>query len=362
MSNLLFTEGTVVQDTALGTIFGNQLVTGNTKQETSQSCVVDLIAPTFSGISTLFRGTYGQLQATWSAGSDISLPLRYEVYVQANTATNLFNVANISYITSQLQADIFALGNGTLLQNGVTYYVGVRAIDAVGNRENNIVSLSTTTTGIIGSNAAEISGVFAVNTSNQLIASFWVTDNDGVIKNPVRLGDASYVIYDDSGNLVSGMSETNISADSEGFFEITPVISVLDLNNNYYTVKVTIPIDGMNVTYNLPITYPEAGPVYEPRAVFSINASNQLQGSIWCVKNGELLNTSLGVASFTIYDSQGNTIGITESSITADVNGYYEITPVIATAIQDLTHYVVKISIVADGVARIGSVGITLGE
>lgn len=362
MSNLLFAEGTIVQDTALGTIFGNHLVTGGTKQQTSQACITDLIAPTFAGISTLFRGTFGQLQATWSAGTDLSLPLRYEVYVQANTATNLFNTANISIITSQLQADVFALGNGTLLQNGVTYFVGVRAVDAVGNRENNIISLSTTTTGIIGSNAAQISGVFAVNTSSQLIASFWVTDNDGVITNPARLGNASYVIYDDSGNLVPGMTQTNISADAQGFFEITPIASVLDLNNSYFTVKVTIPIDGLNVVYNLPITYPEAGPVYEPRAIFSINASNQLQGSIWCVKNGELQTSSLGTASFTIYDNQGNTIGITQSSISADANGYYEITPVLATAIQDLTHYVVKISIVADGSARVGTVGITLGE
>lgn len=103
-------------------------------------------------------------------------------------------------------------------------------------------------------------------------------------------------------------------------------------------------------------------PVYEPRAVFSINASNQLQGTLWLVKNGVHVQSSLGTASYTIRDKDGSSIGITQSGIAADGNGLYKITAVSAALIQDLTHYVVEINISVDSVNRRGQVGITLGE
>jgi hypothetical protein len=362
MSNLLFSGGAIVQGTTLGSIFGNQLVTGVAFQPSSQACIIDLTAPTFSGISLLTRGALGQLKAIWAAATDSSSPIRYEIYVQEAPALNLFNTANIALVTTNLQADIFSLADGTLLQSGKNYFVGVRAVDAVGNRDNNTVSYSQTTPGITGATNAKISGVFAVNTSNQLIASFWVTDNDGVIDNPTRLGLASYVIYDQNGNLVPSMSQSNISADSEGFYEITPVASVLDLDNTYYTVQVTILVDGIAIVYNLPITYAEAGPQYEPRAVFSIDAANQLQATIWITKNGEQVNTNLGTASYAVYNKDGVALGISQSGITADVNGLFKTTPVLATALTDLTHYTVIFNITADGAVRKGAIGITIAE
>ena len=184
----------------------------------------------------------------------------------------------------------------------------------------------------------------------------------GVINNPARLGTASYVIYDRYGNLVPGMAQSGIVADSEGFFEITPVLSVLDLDNNFYAAKVTIAVDGVPVVYNLPVVHSAVGHQYEPRAIFSINASNQLRGTLWITKDSELYVDAIGVASYTIYDKDGNSIGITESGLSPDANGYYEITPVSAAAILDLTHYVVKITILAAGENRVGTVGITLGE
>jgi hypothetical protein len=361
MSNQLI-NGTVNQGTTLGTIVVNQLVTGGAKQRSSQACIVDLTPPTFAGINFLTRSGLGQLRAAWAVATDGSSPVSYEVYIEAEPAANLFNPANIALVTRSLQADLFSLSNGSLLQSGVNYYVGVRAVDAIGNREGNTVSLSQVSPGITGATNAKISGVFAVNTNNQLIASFWVNDNDGIIDNPLRLGNASYVIYDQNGNTVPSMSENNVAPDSEGFFEITPVTSVLNLDNTFYTVKVMIPVDSIPVVYNLPITYAEAGPHYEPRAIFSINAANQLQGTLWCVKDGELISSSLGTASFIVYDKDGNSIGISQSGLTADVNGYYDIAPVSAAPITDLTHYVVKITVSASGQNRVGTVGITLGE
>lgn len=362
MANLLFAGGAVVQGTTLGTVFGNQLVSGGALQPTSQACIVDLTPPTFGGLTFLTRGTLGQLRASWAAASDTSSPIRYEVYVQAEPASNLFNIANIALVTTNLQADIFNIADGTLLQSGVKYFVGVRAVDAVGNRETNTISFSQVSPGITGATNASINGVFAINNNNQLIASFWVNDNDGVINNPFRLGLASYVIYDQNGNIVPSMTQSNISADSEGFYEIAPVASILDLDNTYYTVKVTIFVDGIPVIYNLPITYAEAGPQYEPRAVFSIDAANQLQATIWVTKNGEQLSSNLGTASYAIYNKDGVALGISQSGIIADANGLFKTTPVLASALTDLTHYTVIFTITADGAIRKGAIGITVAE
>lgn len=363
MSNLLFSGGTISQGTSLGTVFGNHLVTGGSVQSTSQACILDITPPVFSGISFLTLGALGQLQAQWNAATDLSSVIRYEVYVKVSSPTGLFNSVNLSIVTTQLQANVFSLGDGTLLQTADTYYVGVRAVDAVGNRDNNIVSLSQISPGITGALNASISGLFNIDDLNQLISTFWVTDSEGVITNPLRLGLASYVIYDKNGNLVPGMSESGIAPDSEGFFEILPVASVLDLDNNFYAAKVTILVDGVNLTYNLPIMHSAAGHQYESRAIFSISSSNELQGTLWCTKDSEMMSDGvLGTASYTIYDKNGNTIGITESGILPDVNGYYHISPVNASSILDLTHYVVKLTIMASGENRIGTVGITLGE
>ena len=362
MSNLLFAGGSVVQGTTLGTAFGNQLVTGGAIQPTSQACIIDLIPPVFSGISSLSIGSLGQLQATWSAATDLSAPIRYEVYVQASSSAGLFNTANIALVTTQLQASIFALADSSLLQPAGNYYVGVRAIDAVGNRDNNVLFFNQTTPGITGAFNAVISGIFNIDDQNRLISTFWVTDSEGVITSSSRLGTASYVIYDKNGNLVPSMAESGINVDAQGFFEITPVASVLDLDNNFYAAKVTIIVDGLSLSYNLPVVHASVGHQYEPRAIFSINASNELQGTFWITKDNELYVDALGTASYVIYDKSGNSIGITQSGISANGNGYFIINPVSASAILDLTHYVVKITILAAGENRIGTVGITLGE
>ena len=361
MSNLLFFEGGV-QPTSLGSERPNQLITGGSFQATSQACLVDIVPPVFSGIDFISRGVLGQLKVFWLTATDTSYPIRYEVYIKPDTSSDLFNIANIALVTTQLQTDIFSLPNGYLLQSGTNYYVGVRAIDGVGNRDTNLVSLSQTSSGILGVTSAEISGVFAVNTSGELISSFWVNDLEGIIDDPTRLGLASYVIYNDVGAVVSGMSETNISPDANGFFAITPIASTLNLDNTYYTVKVTIEVDNINITYNLPITYPEAGPVYEVCGVISINASNQMQSSFWVNKNGETSINNLGTCSYVVKDKSGLAIGISQSGIIANASGKYNSTPVNASLIYDLEHYVIEIELTADGVIRKGTVGLVVGE
>ena len=99
-------------------------------------------------------------------------------------------------------------------------------------------------------------------------------------------------------------------------------------------------------------------PIYEPRGVFSINASNQVQGSLWGTKDG-LHYHAVGNASFILRDKDGATVH-TEVAIAPDVNSLYEVTPFSASNINDLTHYTVEITILMDGVTKTSIVGISV--
>ena len=103
-------------------------------------------------------------------------------------------------------------------------------------------------------------------------------------------------------------------------------------------------------------------PVFEARGIFSITASNQLQGTLWAVKDGEIYTFQLISASYQILNAAGTPIGITESGLTPDANGFFYITPVLAANIVDLTHYTILITI--NGAAKTieSAIGIALGE
>ena len=100
---------------------------------------------------------------------------------------------------------------------------------------------------------------------------------------------------------------------------------------------------------------------YRPKAQFSINASNQLQATLWLEFDSNVEVSGLGTANYTVYDVNGNTVaGLTQSGITPDVNGRFHITPVSAILLTDLTHYSVKVGIVAHGIERVAYKGFTL--
>lgn len=360
--NQLIQSGTIVQSTSLALVWGNQLASGGVKQESSQACIVDLVPPVFAGVDYVGLGVLGQLQVQWLAGLDTSNPIRYEVYVKAGTSSGLFNLSNVALVTEQLNADIFALGNGSLLVPATNYFVGVRAVDAVGNRDANLVSLNQVSPGITGANIATISGMFAVDDTNDFIGSFWVADSLGTISNPLRLGTAEFTVYDNNGNAVPGFTQSGIVADSEGFFESTPIPSVLDFEHNFYAAKVTIIVDGVPITYTLPVTQQPVLPQYEPRAVFSISPLNQLDGTIWIINNTGRVTQQLGTASFTIRDKTGALVGIAQTGLVADVNGFYKITPVSAAPLTSLTHYTVELQIDAHGALRTGCIGLSIAE
>lgn len=136
----------------------------------SKACLVDLTPPTFAGITGLAAQQNGSLTASWAAASDSSPPLDYEVYIQEATSVGLFNLSNLTMITRNLQASVFQLPSTALLQAGITYYVGVRAVDAVGNRDNNIVSLSAVSFGVPDSSILAAINALALSGASTLTA------------------------------------------------------------------------------------------------------------------------------------------------------------------------------------------------
>lgn len=74
------------------------------------------------------------------------------------------------------------------------------------------------------------------------------------------------------------------------------------------------------------------------------------------------MTSDLGTMSFVIRDQDGATVGITESGLVADANGFFYMSAVLADAIQDLTHYTIEITTMADFENRKGVIALTLGE
>jgi hypothetical protein len=327
----------------------NFLVENNFYQGTSQACIVDLTPPTFAGINFLDVESRGQIRAGWSAATDPTLPIRYEVYIKANTNVDLFNTSNIVAITDKLQYDIFTLPDGSFLENGTTYYVGVRALDGVNNRDNNVVSQSVISTGILTSiDTYTVEGSFAVNENNQFILKAWGNKNGSLAIAPSAvMGQASYQIYDSAGNAVVGMNGIDPAPNAQGEYVFPAVANTLDRINNIYSIKITINIDGEDRVNFIPI--PALEKIYKINGAIDVNNSNQITGSFWITRKGNLMITNLGTCSYTLYDVQGNSLSISESGISADANGFFVITPTTFTGYDSTKAYVAKVTITADG-------------
>lgn len=134
----------------------NQLFAGLFVQSTAQACLVDLTPPTFAGITSVVAQLNGSLLGSWSSATDSTAPISYEVYIQPTTATGLFSISNVTQIVRGTSARIYTLADGTRLQKDVTYFVGVRAIDAVLNRDSNLISMSAVSSGVLDDDLATI--------------------------------------------------------------------------------------------------------------------------------------------------------------------------------------------------------------
>lgn len=158
------------------------------------ACVPDTTPPSFAGVSSVVPQVNGALLAAWGAGGDASSPISYEIYVQASTAVGLFNLANIARVTRSLSAKIFELANGSYLQKGVTYFVGVRAVDAFTNRDSNLVSMSAVSAGVLTDDLAAIAAeldstadAFAASLSPEFVAFSEDEENMAVVETDEEL-------------------------------------------------------------------------------------------------------------------------------------------------------------------------------
>lgn len=332
----------------------NFLVGNNFYQGTSQACIVDLTPPTFAGITFLDVESRGQIRAGWSAAIDATTPIRYEVYIKAATATGLFNTTNIIAVTPNLQYDIFTLPDGSFLVNGATYYIGVRAIDGVNNRNSNTVSMSVISTGVLTAiDVYETKAAWSIDNTNQFNITMWANKNDSQAVAPTAvLGTASYQVFTKGGVAIIGMSGSGITPNSEGLYVATPVANLLNADDNHYEVKVTILVDSEARTNFIPVE--ENPETFNINGTVSLDSSNTLIGSFWVTQSEKVVETSLGTGSYEVYDSGGNlVIGLSETGIVANSDGFFSVTPFALPGSVDTTvNYIARVTLTVNGLTK----------
>lgn len=191
----------------------DQFVLDNFVQGTSQACLVDLTSPTFAGLTGLTALANGALRPQWSVATDSTLPIYYDIYIQEATATGLFLAANfVMAVSGVTQAMVFTLPDGSPLENGATYHVGVRARDGVGNTDSNLVSSSAVSNGVPDNSVLNaIAGIW-----DQLRASHATAGTFGeALQSTVasRLAAASYTAPDNASITAIKAKTDNLPAD-----------------------------------------------------------------------------------------------------------------------------------------------------
>ena len=118
---------------------------------TPAACAVDLVPPSFAGISALVANLNGSLTASWALATDSTAPISYDVYIASGSVSPAALFQSLNLVQSSLlgQATLFTDASGDLLAESQTYTVGVRARDGVGNQESNVVTLEATSIGVL---------------------------------------------------------------------------------------------------------------------------------------------------------------------------------------------------------------------
>lgn len=86
---------------------------------------------------------------------------------------------------------------------------------------------------------------------NMLYLNFFLHVNGQQVK--TNLGDAEYRVFNRSGSLVSGLSQTGMSANAEGIYTATAVSAASMLDLNHYLVEVTIGYGGTDRVAMVPV-------------------------------------------------------------------------------------------------------------
>jgi hypothetical protein len=332
----------------------NILVSDNFYQGTSSACIVDLTPPTFAGITFLDVESRGQIRAGWSAATDATAPIRYEIYIKASTSTGLFSTTNIIAVTPNLQYDIFTLPDGSFLVNGTTYYVGVRAIDGVNNRDSNVVSMDVISTGVLTAiDVYQCRATWSTDTFNNFVITMWADKNQSLANSSNSvMGAASFQVYDKSGAAIVGMSGTVPSPTVEGLYAASPVANLTSENHNHFEIEVTITVDGEARSNFIPVG--EKPETYTIDGTADVDDGNNLVGSFWITQNEKVVTTGLGLGAWQAFDTSGNLIpGLAETGITPNGDGFFSVTPFPLPPGVDTTHiYIIRITTTVNGEVR----------
>lgn len=89
----------------------------------------------------------------------------------------------------------------------------------------------------------QICGASDINASNQLELSFWIKENGELVDS--NLGTASYLVRDKNGTAVSGLSQTGMVADANGYYHSTAVSATLIYDLTHFVIEVVISVDGV---------------------------------------------------------------------------------------------------------------------
>lgn len=108
--------------------------------------VLDTVAPVGGIIATVQNLATGAIRATWSAATDAAAVV-FELYAKPDNATGLFDVANICGIFRGTSGAVVTDATGAEFTRGRTYWFGVRAVDAWGNRTGTTTALSIVANG-----------------------------------------------------------------------------------------------------------------------------------------------------------------------------------------------------------------------
>jgi fibronectin type 3 domain-containing protein len=174
------TGDTYYRDTAppAGTVYyGVRAVDAAGNADTNVATVsvttVDVTAPTFAGITGLSAASSSSLSISWSAASDAVTgagSIAYDIWywLTAGSAPTYPNAT----VTGTTSATI------TGLQASTSYTVRVRARDAAGNTDTNVVTMSASTSAdVVNPTFSGATGI-ALNSSNQPVVTWALASDD----------------------------------------------------------------------------------------------------------------------------------------------------------------------------------------
>lgn len=126
------------------------LIEGEAIQSTPAACVVDIVAPTFSGITSVTPNSDGSFTTAWGAVSGGSTPYRFEIFILpgAVSAATLFASSPADYAGASPRRT-YVDSNGDPMTKGEEYTLGVRVRSATNNLNTNTVVLTSTAIGSV---------------------------------------------------------------------------------------------------------------------------------------------------------------------------------------------------------------------